>query len=376
MKISHSGPKVLVVGAGLSGAVLARQFALSGISVDIIEKRSNIAGNVFTQIDEPTGILKHVYGPHIFNTNNEEVWHYVNSFSEFSNFTNRVKSKYQGEIYSLPINLHTINQYFKKSLNPAEAIEFIEQIRHKQIKDPVNFEEQALSMVGLDLYQAFLKGYTLKQWGVDPKEIPASVLKRLPLRFNYNDNYYDKKYQGIPLKGYTHLVENIINHERISVSLDTAYSKDLAYEYSHIFYSGKIDEYFEYSFGELGYRTVYWEDQRFIGDFQGNPVMNYADLSVPYTRIVEHKHFAPHEEFEETIISFEYSKETKRQDEPFYPKRLKADMEILEKYQNLAKEVRNVTFIGRLGTYRYLDMDKVIEESFEIASKHLGIFLK
>ncbi len=374
--MSFSPPRVLIVGAGLSGAVLARQLAQKGILVDVIEKRSNIAGNVYTEIDESSGILKHIYGPHIFNTNNEDVWRYVNSFSKFSNFTNRVKSKYQGEVYSLPINLHTINQYFKKSLSPAEAVQFIEQVRYKHIKNPSNFEEQALSMVGPDLYHAFLKGYTLKQWGTDPKEIPASVLKRLPLRFNYNDNYYDKKYQGIPLKGYTHLVENILDHEKISLKLETNYSKDLADGYTHVFYSGKIDEYFEYSCGELGYRTVYWEDQRLVGDYQGNPVMNYADLSVPFTRIVEHKHFAPHDEFEQTIVSFEYSKETTREDEPFYPKRLRADMEILERYQNLASELDSVTFIGRLGTYRYLDMDKVIEESFEIASKHLGKFLK
>jgi len=374
--MSLQAQRVLIVGAGLSGAVIARELALKGIPVEIIERRSNVAGNVFTQIDEPSGILKHIYGPHIFNTNNEKVWQYVNSFTEFSNFTNRVKSKYLGEIYSLPINLHTINQFFKKSLSPSEALEFIEQIRFKHIKNPVNFEEQALSMVGPDLYEAFLKGYTIKQWGVDPKEIPASVLKRLPMRFNYNDNYYDKKYQGIPLKGYTHLVEAILDHDLISVKLDTPYSGEMALGFKHVFYSGKIDEYFDYSSGELGYRTVYWEDQRLIGDFQGNPVINYADLTVPYTRIVEHKHFAPHNDFDQTIVSFEYSKETTREDEPFYPKRLKADMEILQEYQKRAEVLENITFIGRLGTYRYLDMDKVIEESFEIASKHLDMYQK
>jgi UDP-galactopyranose mutase len=267
----------------------------------------------------------------------------------------------------MPINLHTINQFFAKNFSPQQAKDFIEHIRFKDLRNPKNFEEQALSMLGSDLYEAFLKNYTIKQWGCDPKEIPASVLKRLPLRFNYNDNYYNKKYQGIPTKGYTDLVENILDHKNISVSLGVKFNRTLEDGYEKVFYTGKIDEYFDYCFGHLGYRTVYWEDFIHEGDFQGNPVINYSDRQIPYTRVIEHKHFSPNSNHDKTLISLEYSKETTIEDEPFYPKRLAADIQILEKYQDLISQQIKVVFLGRLATYRYLDMDKVIEEALEQA---------
>lgn len=363
---------ILVVGAGLSGAVLARELANHNFHVDVIEKRDHIAGNVYTETDRKTGVLKHVYGPHIFNTDNEDVWKYVNRFTHFDNFTNRVKTTYQNQVYSLPINLHTINQFFAKNMTPQGAKDFIEHIRYKSLTTPANFEEQALSMVGSDLYEAFLKSYTIKQWGCDPKEIPASVLKRLPLRFNYNDNYYDKKFQGIPSKGYTDLVEKILEHQNIQVYLQTEFTHDLEEKYLNVFYTGKLDEYFEYCFGQLGYRTMYWEDFVHAGDFQGNPVMNYSDISVPYTRIVEHKHFSPNRDFDLTLVSHEFSKETNLEDEPFYPKRLQEDMKKLERYQELIDKQSKVIFLGRLATYRYLDMDKVIEEAINKARLFLG----
>jgi len=365
-------PRILVVGSGLSGAVIARELAEKELKVHVIEKRLHVAGNVYTERDKKTGIIKHIYGPHIFNTDNEAVWNYVNGFTKFDNFINRVKTCFQNQIYSMPINLHTINQFFAKNFSPQEAKDFIQHIRFKDIKHPENFEEQALSMLGSDLYEAFLKNYTIKQWGCDPKEIPASVLKRLPLRFNYNDNYYNKKYQGIPTNGYTELVQNILDHKNISLSLGLNFDHELEKEYEKIFYTGKIDEYFHYCFGQLGYRTVYWEDFIYEGDFQGNPVINYSDLKIPHTRVIEHKHFSPNSSYDKTLVSLEYSKETTMEDEPFYPKRLARDIQILEKYQELISQQTKVVFLGRLATYRYLDMDKVIEEAIEQAR----LFLK
>jgi len=371
MGFSFAAKKILIVGSGLSGAVVANEIARAGHSVDVIEKRSHIAGNIYTERDKRTGIIKHVYGPHIFNTNNEEVWKYVNNLTPFSNFINRVKVNYQSQIYSFPINLHTINQFFSESLNPHEAEKYIEKVRDKKIINPKNFEEQAHSMVGKDLYEAFLKGYTIKQWGCDPREIPATVLKRLPLRFNYNDNYYDKRFQGIPNNGYTEIISKLLDHEKIHLILNQEFIETMNFEYSHIFFSGKIDEFFGYQYGMLGYRTVYWEDEVFRGDFQGNAVINYTDMSVDFTRVIEHRHFYPNLEFTESLISREFSKETLLIDEPFYPKRLSSDLEKLNKYSALAKSLPNIFFIGRLGTYRYLDMDKIIEEALELSHKFL-----
>lgn len=371
MGFSFAAKKILIVGSGLSGAVVANEIARAGYSVDVIEKRSHIAGNIYTERDKTTGIIKHVYGPHIFNTNNEEVWKYVNNLTPFSNFINRVKVNYQSQIYSFPINLHTINQFFSESLNPYEAEKYIEKVRDKKIINPKNFEEQALSMVGKDLYEAFLKGYTIKQWGCDPREIPATVLKRLPLRFNYNDNYYDKRFQGIPNNGYTEIISKLLDHEKIHLILNQEFTETMNVEYSHIFFSGKIDEFFGYQHGMLGYRTVYWEDEVFRGDFQGNAVINYTDMSVDFTRVIEHRHFYPNLEFTESLISREFSKETLPIDEPFYPKRLSSDLEKLNKYIALAKSLPNIFFIGRLGTYRYLDMDKIIEEALELSHNFL-----
>jgi len=371
MGFSFAAKKILIVGSGLSGAVVANEIARAGYSVDVIEKRSHIAGNIYTERDKRTGIIKHVYGPHIFNTNNEEVWKYVNNLTPFSNFINRVKVNYQSQIYSFPINLHTINQFFSESLNPCEAEKYIEKVRDKKIINPKNFEEQAHSMVGKDLYEAFLKGYTIKQWGCDPREIPATVLKRLPLRFNYNDNYYDKRFQGIPNNGYTEIISKLLDHEKIHLILNQEFIETMNFEYSHIFFSGKIDEFFGYQHGMLGYRTVYWEDEVFRGDFQGNAVINYTDMSVDFTRVIEHRHFYPNLEFTESLISREFSKETLLIDEPFYPKRLSSDLEKLNKYSALAKSLPNIFFIGRLGTYRYLDMDKIIEEALELSHKFL-----
>jgi UDP-galactopyranose mutase len=367
---------ILIVGAGFSGAVCAREIAEnSDYEIEVIDKRNHIAGNCFTSKDDETGIMEHIYGPHIFHTSNKKVWDYINKYGEFNNFVNRVKSSSSRGIYSMPINLHTINQFFSKKFNPTEAQEYVNKISDKSIKDPQNFEEQALKFIGKDLYFEFFYGYTKKQWGVEPSTLPASILKRLPVRFNYNDNYYNSIYQGIPVGGYTQIIKNILNHKSINVSLNTSFCKDDIKNFDHVIYTGPIDAFFDFQFGRLGYRTVFWERQMLNGDFQGNAVINYPETSTNYTRAHEHKHFTPENSFEKTIIYTEYSKETEFNDEPFYPKRLSSDMEIFEKYKSAALNLdlnNNVSFLGRLGTYRYMDMHNVIEEAVNFSSEFIN----
>ena len=273
--------KFLIVGAGFSGAVIARELAEEKHQVVIIDQRSHVAGNCFTQRDEKTQVMEHVYGPHIFHTSDEEVWSYVNKHGEFKSYINRVKTTYQNQVYSLPINLHTINQFYKKAFNPTQAKEWIHSISDLTIEEPQNFKEQALKFVGKDLYEAFFKGYTKKQWGCDPSELPASILKRLPVRFNYDDNYFSHKYQGIPVEGYTPIVKSILNHSNIDVRLNTAFDKNQAKSFDHIIWTGQLDQWFSYSEGRLGYRTLDFEKFEAEGDFQGTAVMNYGDESIP-----------------------------------------------------------------------------------------------
>jgi UDP-galactopyranose mutase len=366
--------KILIIGSGFSGAVVAYQLAQSNrFSIEVLDERSHIAGNCHTERDFETGVMVHAYGPHIFHTSNKEVWDFVNSFVKFRPFVNRVKSVYQGNVYSLPINLHTINQFFSKAMNPKEAEEFIRSKGDKSIVEPKNFEEQALKFVGKELYEAFFYGYTKKQWGTEPKNLPASILKRLPVRFNYDDNYYNDVYQGIPELGYTEIIRKMLDQPSIKIHLNTKFSYNIekAKEYEHIFYTGPIDEFFQFKFGRLGYRTVTFQKKIGEGDFQGNPVMNYAESKVPYTRIHEHKHFTPWETHEKTVYFEEYSKETEDSDIPYYPKRLGKDLEILALYQRELEGFSQFTFLGRLATYRYLDMHHIIEEALEIAKKFL-----
>ncbi|MEM8955468.1 MAG: UDP-galactopyranose mutase [Verrucomicrobiota bacterium] len=360
------GLRYLVVGAGMSGAVLARELAtrMDG-RVLVVDQRAHLAGNCHTERDKATGVMVHEYGPHIFNTNNERVWRYVNEFGNFRSFTNRVKAVTEKGVFSMPINLHTINQYFGKAFDPGEAREFVAGLGDTTIGEPKNFEEQALKFLGRELYEAFFLGYTKKQWGVSPRELPASVLKRLPVRFNYDDCYYDKKYQGIPEEGYTSVVERMLAHEAIEVRLGETFRASDGEGFSHVFYTGPIDAYFDYEDGRLGYRTVTFRRHEAEGDHQGNAVLNYPGEEVPYTRVHEHKHFAPWEEHERTVYFEEYSQETGPEDEPFFPKRLVADKEKLAAYRDRAESLGGVSFLGRLGTYRYMDMEKVIGEALE-----------
>lgn len=358
----------LVVGAGFSGAVLARELAENGrCRVKVIDRRSHLAGNCHTERDVSSGVMVHCYGPHIFNTNNPRVWDYVNRFGCFRPFVNRVKAVHAKGVFSLPINLHTINQFFGKNLNPSQARAFIETLGDRSIAEPKNFEEQALRFIGRDLYEAFFYGYTFKQWGCEPRELPASILKRLPVRFNYDDNYYNALFQGIPESGYTAVIENILDHPAISVELGIAFHAEMRRDFDQTVYTGPLDEFFGFEFGRLGYRTVTFEKIEAEGDYQGNAVLNYPGRDVAYTRVHEHKHFAPWEKHEKTVAFREFSKETEAADTPYYPKRLKDDLELLRRYRERASREKAVSFLGRLATYRYMDMEAVIGEALEFS---------
>ena len=357
--------KVLLVGAGLSGAVIGRVLADAGHEATVIDTRDHVAGNCHTLRDPETGVLVHVYGPHIFHTDDTEVWDYVNGFTRFLPYKNRVKTTAQGRVFSLPVNLHTINQFYGLTLRPDEARAFIAEQADTTITDPQTFEEQALRFVGRDLYEAFFKGYTEKQWGCSPTELPASILKRLPVRFSYDDNYFFHRYQGMPEEGYTPMVEAILDHPGIDVHLNTAYDPEMAARYDHIFWSGPLDGFFDYELGRLGYRTLDFERFTAEGDWQGCAVMNYGDVDVPFTRITEHKHFAPWEEHGGSVLYREYARACDPEDIPYYPIRLVAEKAMLRSYVARAEAAEGVTFTGRLGTYRYLDMDVTIREALD-----------
>ncbi len=364
--------KIGIAGAGFSGAVIAHELAKAGHRVDVFDTRPHIAGNCHTARDDESGVLTHVYGPHIFHTSNEKVWNYVRQFDEFMPFTNRVKAVTKGRVYSLPINLLTINQFFGKSFTPKEAESFLASLGDQSIAEPKTFEEQALRFVGRDLYEAFFRGYTTKQWGMHPSELPASILRRLPVRFNYDDNYYASTYQGMPRHGYTHIVGRMLDHPNINVFLGTSFERSMAGEYEHIFYSGPIDAWFDYQEGRLAYRTLDFVKERHAGDYQGNPVINYCDEEVPWTRISEHKHFSSWETHENTVIFKEYSRLCEENDIPYYPIRLVKEKSQLKQYIDLASKEKHVTFVGRLGTYRYLDMHVTIGEALDAAERFLA----
>lgn len=363
--------KIAVVGAGFSGAVISHELANAGFLVDVFDARSHLAGNCYTKRDVDTGIMLHVYGPHIFHTSNERVWSYVQNFDEFMPFTNRVKAIAKDRVYTLPINLLTINNFFGKTFSPDEAKKYIESLG-VGTGNPETFEEQALRFLGKELYEAFFRGYTQKQWGLPPSKLPASILKRLPVRFNYDDNYYSSKYQGMPKNGYTFIVERMLSHSAIKVYLSSVFHRDQAIEYDHVFYSGPIDAWFEHRFGRLGYRTLDFIEERYSGDYQGNAVINYCDENVPWTRISEHKYFSPWETNDKTVIYKEYSRFCQNNDTPYYPIRLNDDKELLSLYIQAAKNEKNITFVGRLGTYRYLDMHITIEEALNTAEVFLA----
>ena len=361
----------LVVGSGLYGATFAQQAKAHGKSVLVIDKRPNIAGNIYTEKVE--GINFHKYGAHIFHTNNKEVWDYLQQFTVFNRFTNSPVANYKGELYSMPFNMYTFNKMWGV-VTPAEARAKIEeQKREAGITDPKNLEEQAISLVGTDIYEKLIKGYTGKQWGRPCTELPAFIIKRLPVRFTYDNNYFNALYQGIPDGGYTAMVEKML--EGIEVRLNVDYLADresLNALADKVVYTGPVDAYFGYRLGALQYRSVRFETEVLDTDnYQGNAVVNYTDAETPYTRIIEHKHFAFGTQ-PKTVISREYSTEWKPGDEPYYPVNDEKNGALYARYKQLADVEPNVIFGGRLGEYKYYDMDKVIEAALDAAARELG----
>lgn len=367
----------LVVGAGLYGAVFAREAADAGKKVLVIDKRPNIAGNVYTEVIEKIHV--HKYGAHIFHTNNKKVWDYVNRFAEFNRFTNSPVANYKGELYSLPFNMYTFNKMWGV-VTPKEAAEKIEEQRLEAgITEPKNLEEQAISLVGKDIYEKLIKGYTMKQWGRECSELPAFIIKRLPVRLTFDNNYFNALYQGIPIGGYTKMVENML--DGIEVRLSTNYF-DNREEYDKlakkVVYTGPIDAYFDFSLGTLEYRSVRFENEVLdIPNYQGNAAVNYTDSETPYTRIIEHKWFEfgkddDGNDIEKTVISKEYSSEWKPGDEPYYPVNDEKNGELYLKYKQLADKEDKVIFGGRLGEYKYYDMDAVIAAALKKCKEELG----
>ena len=356
----------LIVGAGLYGATVAQCLREKGKSALVIDKRDAIGGNVYTQ--EIEGIQVHKYGAHIFHTNNKAVWDYVNRFAEFNRYTNSPVANYHGELYSLPFNMYTFNKLWGV-VTPREAEEKIREQREAAgITEPKNLEEQAISLVGTDVYEKLVKGYTEKQWGRPCRELPAFIIRRLPVRFTFDNNYFNARFQGIPIGGYTAMVEKMLSGTEIRLGVDYLADK-AAWDAvaDQVVYTGPIDRYFNYCFGPLEYRSVRFETEVLkTPNFQGNAVVNYTDRETPYTRIIEHKHF----EFgtqPKTVISREYSSEWKVGDEPYYPVNDEKNRSLYEKYRALAEKEAHVTFGGRLGEYKYYDMDAVIERALNFA---------
>ncbi len=365
-------PKTIAfVGAGLSCAVLARELAeRGGFRCVLFDRRPHLGGNCHTARDAETGVMVHTYGPHIFHTSNRAVWDYVNRFTEFGPFVNRVRAVTPRGIFSLPVNLMTLNQFFGKNMTPRQAEAFVRELGAPfRTGRERNFEEVALSLVGEELYRNFFHGYTKKQWGCEPSELPGAIIKRLPLRFTYRDDYYQDVYQGIPVHGYTPMIEGIASHPAIELRLGEGFARERAGEFDHVFWSGPIDACYGGRHGKLSYRTVHWTEERLDGDAQGTVCLNYTAEEVPFTRKIEYKHYTPWETHERTLVATEFSKATGPEDDPYYPIRSERDMAVLRHYVGEAREEKGISFLGRLGTYRYLDMHMVVEESLAFAAR-------
>ena len=362
----------LVVGAGLFGAVFAHEAALKGKKVKVIEKRNHIAGNIYTREEE--GIQVHQYGAHIFHTSDKEIWDYVNQFAEFNRYTNSPVANYKGEIYNLPFNMNTFNKLWGV-VTPAEAQAKIDEQRAVlNGKTPENLEEQAISLVGTDIYEKLIKHYTEKQWGKPTTELPAFIIRRLPVRLTYDNNYFNDTYQGIPIGGYTQIVEKMLSHENIDVETNVDFfvnKEQYLKDFPKIVFTGMIDEFFDYKLGELEYRSLCFENETLdMENYQGNAVVNYTDAETPFTRIIEHKHF----EFgnqAKTIITKEHSKTWEKGDEPYYPVNNDRNNHLYKSYKKLADEQGNVIFGGRLGHYRYYDMHQVIGAALQCVRNEL-----
>lgn len=361
----------LIVGAGLFGSIFAYEAKKRGYTCLVVDKRNHIGGNIYTE--EIEGIQVHKYGAHIFHTSNSFVWKYIQQFAEFNRYTNSPIARYQDEVYNMPFNMNTFNKLWGV-ITPQQAKDKIkEQIKESGIQTPHNLEEQAISLVGKDIYEKLVKGYTQKQWGRPCKELPSFIIKRLPVRFTYDNNYFNDTYQGIPIGGYTKIIEKMLNGIEVRLNCDFfVHRKELQTVAKTIVFTGMIDQYYDYCFGELEYRSLRFEEEILdVDNYQGNAVVNYNEYEIPYTRIIEHKHF----EFgtqPKTVITREYPAAWSKGDEPYYPMNDDKNNALYEKYKSLADKESNVIFGGRLGMYKYFDMHNVIDEALKCVKLHLG----
>ncbi|MDR3128451.1 MAG: UDP-galactopyranose mutase [Bifidobacteriaceae bacterium] len=367
---------LVIVGAGIFGLTFAQKAASDGKKVLIIEKRHHIGGNAYSEFDNQTGIEVHKYGAHLWHTSNETVWQYVNQFTEFTNYIHRVYTTHNGEVYPMPINLGTINQFFHTALSPNEAKKLIKQ-QSSQLgnKKPSNLDEQGIYLIGKPLYEAFIKNYTAKQWQTNPKQLDPSIIRRLPVRYNYDNRYFNDKYEGLPVNGYAKLFENMVTSKNIDIKLNTdffdnsqPFCKDKLFSQIPLVYTGPIDKFFNYEFGQLGWRTLdFVKTIENVDDYQGVGAMNYADAEQNFTRILEFKHFHPERDYpaDKTVIIKEYSRFAKLDDEPYYPINTPQDQKTFALYKNKAKRFTNVIFGGRLGEYKYFDMHQVFSQALE-----------
>ena len=361
----------LVVGSGLYGAIFAHEAKAHGKSVLVVDKRPNIAGNIYTKNIE--GINVHKYGAHIFHTNNKKVWNYITQFAEFNRFTNSPVANYKGELFSLPFNMYTFNKMWGV-VTPEEAAAKIEEQRKEITSEPQNLEEQAISLVGRDIYEKLIKGYTEKQWGRDCKELPSFIIKRLPVRLTFDNNYFNDRYQGIPIGGYNVIIENMLGDVEVELGVDFfANREELEASADKVVFTGMIDQYFDYKHGELEYRSLRFEHEVLDEEnHQGNAVVNYTEREIPYTRIIEHKHFEYGTQ-PKTVITREYPADWKRGDEPYYPINDEKNNAMFAKYQEEAEKNDKVIFCGRLADYKYYDMHVVIERALEVVEKEFTI---
>ena len=375
---------LVVVGSGLFGLTIAEQAASRwGLRVAIVERRSHLGGNAYSEIDPETGIEVHKYGAHLFHTSNERVWEYVNRFTSFTSYVHRVWTTVDGVVYPMPVNLGTINQFFSAAYGPDEARALIaQQAAEVDGQEITDFESKGVSLVGRPLFEAFFKNYTAKQWQTDPKDLPASIISRLPVRYNYDSRYFNDKYEGLPVDGYTAWMERMVASDLIDVYLDTDFfdpenplNKAAVVGKVPVVYTGPVDRYFDYSAGDLSWRTVDFEKEVVdTGDYQGCSVMNYGDIDVPFTRIIEFRHFHPERDYqdEKTVIFREFSRFADHGDEPYYPVNTAQDRERLEQYRELMKNQDRVFFGGRLGTYKYLDMHMAIASALTMLDNELA----
>lgn len=358
----------LIVGSGLFGSVFAYEMSKKGKKCLVIEKRDHIGGNVYTETQHNINV--HKYGAHIFHTNNKKVWNYINQFAEFNRYTNSPVANYKGELYNLPFNMNTFYQMWKVK-TPEEAKEKIEQQKREySVENPKNLEEQAISLVGPDIYEKLVKGYTEKQWGRDCKDLPAFIIKRLPVRFTFDNNYFNDMYQGIPIGGYSKIIEKMLEDVEVRLSTDFFDDKEKWTSIADkVLFTGMIDEYYDYCYGELEYRGLEFEFETLdMENYQGNAVINYTDRETPYTRIIEHKHFEETES-PKTVITREYPREWKKGEEAYYPMNDERNTELYERYRKLAEEEENIIFGGRLGMYQYFDMWQVIDEALNLVNR-------